>query len=94
MEPFIAKPGETIVGLGLDFTSRLATGETILTVAVSAPTGISASATGHDGTKAYATLAIDAAAPDGDTTVTFTVTGTAGSIRIGSRTVTIRANSN
>ena len=50
MNPFIVKPGETIEGLGYDFTTKLATGETISSApTVTADTGLTASGPAYVG---------------------------------------------
>jgi flavin-binding protein dodecin len=93
MQPFIVKPGETIVGLGLDFVNRLASEETISEVNASTPSAISIVGSSATGTKAAATISIPSGLSDSDLVVNFTVTGTAGSVRKGSRLIWVRADS-
>jgi hypothetical protein len=95
MTPFVAKPGETIEGLGLDFDTRLTEGETISSVAavVTSGTGLSITGTGYSGTIAVAVVAVPDNQPDGDHVILYTVTGTNGSVRKASRTVWVRAAS-
>lgn len=91
MIPYVAKPGETIVGLGFDFGRRLADGETLSTVSVTAPPPLSKVAESVAGTEAVVQLSVSDDAADGDYPVIFAVTGTAGSVRKAARTVLVRA---
>ena len=91
MTPFVAKPGETIVGLGFDFVRRLAAGETLSLVSLSASGDITAANGGANQTTATATVTVNPDAVDGDASITFTVTGSAGSVRKATRSILIRA---
>jgi hypothetical protein len=94
MNPFIVKPGETIEGLGYDFTTKLATGETIAsTPTVTADTGLTVSGAAFSGAIALANVAVPGNAIDAQLNVYYTVTGTLGSVRKGTRLIWIRANS-
>ena len=95
MTPFIVKPGEIIEGLGLDFDTRLTEGESIASVAVvvTSGTGLSIDGTGYSGTIAVAGVSVPVNQPDGDHTILYTVTGTAGSVRKAARTIWVRAAS-
>lgn len=95
MTPFITKPGETVVGLGIDFRSRLAVGETIAAVptVTSDTAGIIISNQGYSGTVATAAIAIPANQADASVILTYVVTGSAGSVRKASRVVWVRAAS-
>jgi hypothetical protein len=93
MNPFVIKPGETVVGLGINFATRLASGETLSNVAVTASAGITVVASSVDGTTAFANISVDSAQADADMFVQFTATGNAGSIRKGRREIIVRANS-
>lgn len=94
MNPFPAKPGETISGVGLDFATRLAVGETLLSVVVTPVAGVTVNASGVSGTIAAADISIAANQADADLALLYAVTGTAGSIRKGYRTIQVRAVSN
>jgi len=94
MEPFIVKPGETIKGLGRDFATRLAPGETVASVVAACDsTGITVAATGMSGATAFADLVIADSLTDTTRTLSLTVTGTVGSIRKGSRLIWVRVDS-
>lgn len=93
MTPFVAKPGETIKGLGFDFVRRLATGETVSAVTATCSAPLSVVSTGSSGTIAMVDVQVAANAADGDHDVTFSVTGSAGSVRKATRTILIRAES-
>ena len=93
MLPFIAKPGEIIEGLGFDFSTRLATGETITSSTITADTGISVVGTVNQGTLALANISVSDTLPNQTRYVYFTVIGTLGSKRKASRQVLIRAKS-
>jgi fermentation-respiration switch protein FrsA (DUF1100 family) len=95
MDPFIVKPGETIKGLGLNFSARLANGETISSApTVTADAGLTVSGQAFQGATALADIAVAANQPDGLLTVHYSVTGTLGSVRKGARTISVLANSN
>ena len=91
MTPFDAKPGETIVGLGLDFRTRLADSETIAAAptVVSDIAGLTISGQGYSGTIAVATVSIPVNQADGTVVLTYVVTGTAGNVRKGYRTIEV-----
>lgn len=93
MNPFVAKPGETIKGLGLDFSTRLAAGETISSSTVTADIGLTVSGTSNQGTIALVDITVAANQSDAELNVNFTVAGTAGSVRKATRVVWIRAAS-
>lgn len=93
MIPFVAKPGETIIGLGFDFTTRLAQAESVSAVSATASSPLSVTATASSGSIATATIVVDPAASDGDYPVLFAVTGSAGSVRKATRNVMVRAQS-
>jgi hypothetical protein len=94
MNPFIVKPGETIIGLGIDFTNRLATSETIAGVpTVTADAGLTVSGQAYQGAIALANIAVGAAQADAALNVFYTVTGTSGSVRKGTRLVWVRSAS-
>lgn len=93
MTPFVAKAGETIKGLGFDFSTRLSSGETIASSAVVAGTGLTINSTTNSGTQALADVSIAAGLADCDIDIEFTVTGSAGSVRKASRVVWVRAAS-
>lgn len=94
LNPFTAKPGETINGLGIDFASRLAAGEALASVIVTPDSGITVIASSVDGTNALASVSIAANQPDGDLSILYTATGNAGSVRKGWRTILVRVQSN
>lgn len=93
MIPFTAKPGEVISGLGFDFVKRLAQGETISGVAVSADAPLSTSGAAATGTEATVSVAVASDAADGSYPVVFAVTGSLGSVRKAARTILVRAAS-
>lgn len=93
MNPFVVKPGETVVGLGLNFVNRLAAGETIVDASAVAGSGVVVENTTWQGSTVFAQVKVEANQVDGSSSVNFTVTGSAGSVRKGSRSVTIRAAS-
>lgn len=93
MEPFVAKPGETIVGLGFDFDTRLTGSETIGSGQATASAPLVVETQTYTGTNAVADIAVPADAPDGDHTLEFEVTGTLGSTRKATRTIWIRSAS-
>lgn len=90
MSPFLIRPGETVVGIGVDFAGYLATGETIADVTVTASAGLTASDPQYSGTVATATATVAADQADTEVTITFRVTGTLGSVRYGARSIVIR----
>ena len=85
MTPFIVIPGERVVGLGLNFINRLAKNETLVAVDVVAPSGVTIISSAVTGAIAVATVDIAAGLASGSLAINYTVTGTAGSIRKGSR---------
>lgn len=94
MQPYIIKPGETVSGIGFDFLTRLADGETLISASASASTGLTVSEVAYLGTIASATIACAADQVDADLELVFTVTGTEGSIRKATRPMLVRAVSN
>ena len=94
MNPFIVKPGETIKGLGIDFVNRLATSETIAsTPTITADAGLTLSEKAYSGTIATVTIVVGGAQADAALNVYFTVTGSSGSIRKGTRVIWVRSTS-
>jgi hypothetical protein len=92
MTPFVAKPGETITGLGLDFSAYLADDETISDVTAAASNaGLTVSGAGSSGTIAVAHVAVAANLADGEYRIDYTVTGSAGSVRKSYRRILVAA---
>jgi len=93
MNPFVAKPGETIRGIGFDFATRLAAGETIASSIITADSGLTVDSTSNSSAIALANISIAANQADADLNISYTVTGSAGSVRKATRIVWIRAQS-
>ena len=91
MNSFEAKPGETIVGLGVDFATRLSAGEMLVSVTLEAEDGLTIVATSVVNTVANATIAVAVEQLDADLSITYTATGSAGSILKFSRRISVRA---
>jgi hypothetical protein len=90
MNSFVIKPGETVVGLGFDFANRLAAGETLLSVDILPDPGLTVNSSSVTGTIAVASISVSAPHPDAELALEFTVTGTAGSVRKGTRMIQIK----
>lgn len=93
MQPFTVKPGETIVGLGINFLARLDDGEVLQEVTVTASAGLSVIASSVSGTIATATVSCNANQADADLELYYSVAGNAGSIRKATRSILVRAKS-
>ena len=94
LNPFTAKPGELIKGLGLDFASRLAQGETVQSVVITPVDGLTVNATSQAGTFAMADVTIAENQAESELVLLYTATGTLGSVRKGYRTILVRKVSN
>lgn len=93
MNPFIAHPGEAIVGLGIDFAEHLVEGETVESVAITPDAGISVESTTHSGTIVTAKISIAPTQTPADLYILFAVTGSLGSVRKGWRLISVRTKS-
>lgn len=91
MQPYTIKPGETVTGVGFDFAARLADGETLSSASATGSTGLTVASATASGTEATATISVASDLADSDLLLTFTVTGTAGSVRKAVRSVLVRA---
>lgn len=93
MNTFIAKPLETITGIGFDFSNRLATGEIITHVDVTPDTGITVNGTNYSNTIAVTDITIGANTDTKTLNLVFSITGSAGSIRKATRLILVRSKS-
>lgn len=93
MQPFTIKPGEIVSGLGFNFSSKLAEGEVLQLVTVTASPGLTVTTSAVSGTNATATVECTAGQADADLELFYSVTGNAGSVRKATRSILVRTQS-
>lgn len=84
-----ALAGETLIGIGCDFAKLLPTTETILSVQVSATTGLILGNPSNSGTTAMVAFHVPLETAESTQEISFTVTGSLNSVRKASRKVQI-----